>query len=78
MAVAAAAAPMVCHELGRDAVVREHGDGSVVVSVPCSNTAAFRSWVLGLGADAEVLGPPAVRADIVAWLRTTVVEAGRN
>jgi len=34
--------------------------------------------VLGLGADAEVLGPPAVRADIVAWLRTTVVEAGRN
>ena len=78
VAVAAAAAPMVCHELGRDAVVREHGDGSVVVSVPCSNTAAFRSWVLGLGADAEVLGPPAVRSDIVAWLRSTVAEAGRH
>jgi proteasome accessory factor B len=29
---------------------------------------AFRSWLFGLGDHAEVLGPPEVRADIVAWL----------
>ena len=36
---------------------------------PCTNLDAFRSWVLGLGAHAEVLGPPAVRAAVVDWLR---------
>jgi hypothetical protein len=29
---------------------------------------AFRSWVLGLLEHAEVLGPPAVRGEVVAWL----------
>ena len=36
-------------------------DGSIVVSVPCRNVAAFRSWLFGLGADAEVLAPT------IAW-----------
>ena len=40
----------------------------LVFAVHCANRGAFRSWVLGLGTDAEVLGPPEVRADLVAWL----------
>ena len=43
--------------------------------VPCANAGAFRSWVLGLLEHAEVLSPPAVRADVVEWLRATA--AGR-
>ena len=44
--------------------------GAVVFRVPCANRDAFRSWVLGLGLHAEVLGPPEVRADLVSWLRS--------
>jgi hypothetical protein len=40
----------------------------VVFAVHCANRGAFRSWVLGLGVDAEVLGPPEVRAGLVDWL----------
>jgi predicted DNA-binding transcriptional regulator YafY len=40
-----------------------------VVSVPFTNLDALRSWVLGFGVDAEVLGPDDVRAAIIAWLR---------
>ena len=36
--------------------------------MPCANVPAFRSWVLGLLDHAEVVGPPDVRADVVAWL----------
>lgn len=41
----------------------------VEVEVPCRNRAAFRSWVLGLGADAEVRAPSEVRTEIIEWLR---------
>jgi predicted DNA-binding transcriptional regulator YafY len=61
-------AGVVRGELGDSAVVDERSDGSVVFAVHCANRGAFRSWVLGLGTDAEVLGPPEVRADLVAWL----------
>lgn len=54
------------------AVVHRHDDGSVEVEVPCANVDAFRSWLFGLGVHAEVLGPPAVRAAVVAWLRDMV------
>ncbi|MFZ4718243.1 MAG: helix-turn-helix transcriptional regulator [Ilumatobacteraceae bacterium] len=50
-------------------VVRRLDDGAVEVSVPCANLAAFRSWLFGLGPDAEVLSPPEVRAAVVQWLR---------
>ena len=56
-------------ELGDDRVVRRHDDGAVDVEVPCSNLDAFRSWLFGWGAHAEVVGPPAVRGEIVDWLR---------
>jgi proteasome accessory factor B len=54
------------------AVVRRNDDGSVEVEVPCANIDAFRSWLFGLGAHAEVLAPPAVRAAVVSWLRDMV------
>jgi hypothetical protein len=42
------------------------------VEVPCANLPAFRSWVLGFVEHAEVLGPPDVRNDVIAWLRRVV------
>lgn len=68
-------AEVVRAELGPDAVVAARETGSVVFRVPCANRDAFRSWVLGLGLHAEVLGPPEVRADLVAHLRSMVVGA---
>jgi len=44
-------------------------DGSVDLVVEVRNLEAFRSFVLGFGPDAEVLEPPEVRDDLVAWLR---------
>jgi predicted DNA-binding transcriptional regulator YafY len=58
----------VVREVGDDRVVHRSDDGSVVVRVPCANLPAFRSWVLGFLDDAEVLGPPEVRADLIGWL----------
>ena len=40
----------------------------MIVRLPVRNRVALRSWVLGLGEHAVVLGPPALRDDIVAWL----------
>ncbi len=51
------------------AVVQRFDDGSVEVEVPYANLDAFRSWLFGLGVHAEVVGPPAVRAAVVEWLR---------
>ena len=68
-------AAVVRAELGDDAVLRAEppdgpAGGTVVFRVPCANRDAFRSWVLGLGVHAEVLDPPEVRAELVAWLRS--------
>jgi proteasome accessory factor B len=68
-------ARLVIDELGAEAVVARHRDGGVELDVACTNGDAFRSWVLGLGTHAEVLGPPDVRADVVGWL-TAIVAAG--
>jgi predicted DNA-binding transcriptional regulator YafY len=68
-------AQVVRVELGADAVIAERGAGTVVFRVPCANLDAFRSWVLGLGQHAEVLGPPEIRADVVAHLRSIVAGA---
>lgn len=56
-------------ELGEPRVVARHPDGAIDVLVPATNLDAFRSWVIGLVDHAVVLGPPAVRDDIVGWLR---------
>ena len=59
-------------ELGADRVAARHADGSIDVSVPCSNHPAFRSWVLGYLEHAEVLDPVSARADVVEWLEATL------
>ena len=60
----------VC-ELGEESVTRRMPDGCVEVEVPCSNLDAFRSWLFGWGAHAEVVAPADLRrADLIEWLRT--------
>ena len=68
---------LVLDELGQGALVRRHADGSVVVRVDVTNTAALRSWLLELGEHALVLGPPEVRAEMVTWLEATAADGGR-
>jgi len=48
--------------------VEEDADGSVVVELPVTNRAAFRSFVLSFLEHAEILDPPELRDDLVAWL----------
>ena len=72
--VDAARAAWVVDELGEHAVVERRADGGVVVELQVVNREAFRSFVLGLLEHAEVLGPPELRDDVVAWLRA-VAEA---
>ena len=54
--------------MGEGAVEARQTDGSVVVALPVTNVAAFRSFVMGLLDGAEVLGPPELRDAILAWL----------
>ena len=61
-------APKVEAELGGPAVAERRPDGTVVVSLQVTNPAGFRSWLFGLGDHAEVIAPPELRAEVVAWL----------
>jgi predicted DNA-binding transcriptional regulator YafY len=54
--------------LGPEAVTARNADGSVEVALTVTNREAFRSFVLGFLDHAEVLGPPELRDDLVAWL----------
>lgn len=54
--------------LGEPAVREQRPDGSVVLEVAITSTSAFRSFVLGYLEHAEILGPPALRRDMVEWL----------
>lgn len=58
----------VVDQLGEEAVLERRPDGGVVVGLPVVNRAAFRAWVVDLLDHAEVLSPPELRADMVAWL----------
>jgi proteasome accessory factor C len=60
--------PRVIEEVGHDKVEATLADGSVVLSLPVAEFRAIRAWVLGLLDHAEVLGPPAFRSELVAWL----------
>ena len=55
-------------ELGAAALREERPDGSAVFEVAVTNSAAFRSFVVGYLEHAEILGPPGLRAEMVAWL----------
>lgn len=61
-------APFACDIVGRDHVAALHDDGSVDLLFTVSNRDAFRSFVLDFLDHAEVLSPPELRADIIAWL----------
>ena len=66
-------APEVVRDLDEDdeddaEVVERRDDGSVVVAYRVTNPDGFRSYVLGYLEHVEVLSPPALRADLVAWL----------
>ena len=54
----------------RSSLVERGEGGSVEVRFSVSNRVALRSWVLGLLDHAEVVGPPELRAEIVAWLES--------
>lgn len=51
-----------------DVVTHELADGSVEFELTVTNRPAFRTLVLGFLDHAEVVSPPELRADIVAWL----------
>lgn len=55
--------------LGPDHVRADGGDGTaVIVELPVTNRAAFRSFVLSFLDHAEVLAPDELRAELVEWL----------
>jgi predicted DNA-binding transcriptional regulator YafY len=61
-------AAWVVDQLSESAVVERRADGGVVVELDVVNREAFRTWVVELLEHAEVLSPPELRAEIVAWL----------
>jgi proteasome accessory factor B len=56
------------HALGQATLREERPDGSVVIEVAVTNADALRSFVLGYLDHAEILGPEAMRRDMVRWL----------
>jgi proteasome accessory factor B len=54
--------------VGRDRVIDERPDGSVVFEIEVTSTAGFRSFVLTFLEHAEVLEPSELRADLITWL----------
>lgn len=62
-------AQTVVREVGEEAVRGRDEDGSVVVEVPCGHRPAFRTWLFAMVDRAEVLSPPAIRTEVVGWLR---------
>ncbi len=69
--------PEVAHSVRAEVpakAIRSDGPDGVVVELTVTNRDGFRSWLLTFLDRAEVLGPPELRADIVAWL-TDVIAA---
>ena len=61
-------APWAIASVGEGAVVARRPDGAVEVELAVTNRGALRSWVLGFLDHAEVLAPPAERAELCRWL----------
>lgn len=70
--VSSSRAPFVARDVGAERVVSRHDDGSIDVSVSCSNLPAFRAWVLGYLEHVEVLDPPHARRAVVDWLEAMI------
>ncbi|NNE74317.1 MAG: WYL domain-containing protein [Acidimicrobiales bacterium] len=60
--------PWARHNLGPEAVVAEHDDGSIEVEFEVRNPDGFRAMVLTFLDGAEVLGPPELRDEVISWL----------
>lgn len=58
--------------LGASALDQARADDGVVFEVAVTNGEAFRFFVLGLGDQAEILGPTEARQDVVDWLKAMV------
>ncbi|MGD9995376.1 MAG: helix-turn-helix transcriptional regulator [Ilumatobacteraceae bacterium] len=69
VAVDGALAQVVGDEMGAP-IVDDTVPGRTIFEVTYTNLDAFRSWLLGFGAHAEVVGPPELRAAVVGWLRS--------
>ncbi|MEY4129978.1 MAG: hypothetical protein RLZZ31_102 [Actinomycetota bacterium] len=54
--------------LGRESVVEQRPDGSVLFQVSVTSWPAFRSFVLSFLDAAEIEGPPEARAQMIEWL----------
>lgn len=54
--------------LGRESVVEQRPDGSVVFAVSVTSWPAFRSFVLSFLDAAEIEGPPEARSQMIEWL----------
>jgi predicted DNA-binding transcriptional regulator YafY len=61
-------AAWVTEQLGDETIVERRSDGSVVVALSVVNRAAFRAWMIDLLDHAEVIAPPELRAEMIAWL----------
>jgi proteasome accessory factor B len=56
-------------QLGSDATaVEDDGNGKTVIELVVTNRGGFRAFLLGFSDSVRVLGPPEVRADMIAWL----------
>jgi predicted DNA-binding transcriptional regulator YafY len=55
-------------ELRGEATIVDESDDAIDVELTITNRAAFRAFVLDFLEHAEILEPPEIRADIVAWL----------
>ena len=65
-------APLAMGHFQPEHVVAHHDDGAIEVELTVTNREAFRTLVLSYLDHAEVLEPPELRDDVVAWLRATV------
>jgi proteasome accessory factor B len=74
--IAAAQARVAVTQVGTAVEAKWGDDGSVVLTLPVRRPEGFRSFVLGFLDDAEVLEPPELRDDLVAWLRATATSGG--
>lgn len=57
-------------EAGPEATTEPMQDGGVRISMPIANRDAFRSWLLGFGDRATLIGPPEIRQAFVRWLES--------
>jgi proteasome accessory factor B len=69
-------ARFVRDSLEGEASEESRADGSVVFRFPVRSAASFRSLIFGFLDHVEVLGPPALRSDVVEWLEAIAAGAG--